>query len=135
MALAALALCVTIHAAGMIGLANTLLGSDRNPQRRFGPDLWLLIRLAWGFIALHLVEILVWAVVYVWKGCLPDLETAYYFSSVTYTTVGYGDLVLSEEWRSMAAAEALTGILMTGLSTGFFFMVLNRLFGARLHLR
>jgi hypothetical protein len=135
MAWALQALCVAIHAAGMVALAMVLLGKDGNPQRRFGPDLWLLIRLAWGIIVIHVVEILVWAAFYVWMGCMPDLERAYYFSSVTYTTVGYGDLVLSPQWRSMAAAEALTGILMTGLSTGFFFMVLNRLFGSRFNLR
>lgn len=135
MAWALLALCVTIHAAGMIGLARVLLGKDGNPQRSFLPDLWLLIHLSWGIIVLHVVEILVWALFYLARGCMPDLETAYYFSSVTYTTVGYGDVLLSPQWRSMAATEALTGILMTGLSTGFFFMVMNRLFASRLNPR
>ena len=61
-------------------------------------------------------------------GCMPDLHTAFYFSAVTYTTVGYGDILLPVEWRGLAGAEALTGILMTGLSTGFFFMILSKMF-------
>lgn len=130
-----LAACVTIHAAGLIGMAHVMLGVDRNPQRRFGPDLWLLIVLACGIIVLHEVEIMVWALFFLWKGCLPDFGTAFYFSSITYTTVGYGDVVLPREWRSLASAEAITGILMTGLSTGYFFMVLNRIVGARIHPR
>ena len=58
---------------------------------------------------------------------MPDVQTAVYFSAVTYTTTGYGDLTLPEVWRLVGAVEALTGILMCGLSTGFFFAVLSRL--------
>ena len=78
-----LALCVTIHAAGLVGLSSQLLQTDTNPERHFGADLWLLIRLSWGIIVLHVIQILVWAAYYVWQGCMPDLATAYYFSSVT----------------------------------------------------
>ena len=63
-----------------------------------------------------------------WRGALPDLQTAMYFSGVTYTTTGYGDLVLPENWRLVGAVEALTGILMCGWSTGFFFAAVSRLF-------
>jgi hypothetical protein len=60
---------------------------------------------------------------------MPDLPTALYFSCVTYTTTGYGDLVLAGEWRVLGGIEALTGILMCGLSTGMFFAVFARVFG------
>jgi hypothetical protein len=59
---------------------------------------------------------------------MPDLPSALYFSAVTYTTTGYGDLVLNEGWRLLGAVEALTGILMCGWSTGFFFAIVNRLY-------
>ena len=81
-------------------------------------------------ILLHLAEITVWAGFYLWKDAMPDLASALYFSAVTYTTTGYGDLVLAEEWRLLGAVEALTGILMCGWSTGFFFAVVNRLYEA-----
>jgi len=60
---------------------------------------------------------------------LPDLTSAFYFSAVTYTTTGYGDLVLPKEWRLVGGVEALTGILMCGLSTGLFFAVFTKVFG------
>ena len=60
---------------------------------------------------------------------MPDLESAFYFSIVTYTTTGYGDLVLPEEWRLVGGVESLTGILMCGWSTGFFFTVVSRIYG------
>ena len=59
---------------------------------------------------------------------MPDLPTGLYFSAVTYTTTGYGDLVLPREWRLVGGVEALTGILMCGWSTGFFFVVVSRMF-------
>jgi hypothetical protein len=58
---------------------------------------------------------------------MPDLRTSVYFSAVTYTTTGYGDLVLPNEWRLVGAIEALSGILMCGWSTGFFFAIVSRL--------
>ena len=51
--------------------------------------------------------------------------------AVTYTTVGYGDLVLPKEWRLLGAVEGLTGILMCGLSTGLFFAVVSKFLAAR----
>jgi len=57
---------------------------------------------------------------------MPDAQSAFYFSVVTYTTTGYGDLVLPPEWRIVGGVEALTGILMCGASTAFFFAVLSR---------
>ena len=75
----------------------------------------------------HLIEITVWALFFQWKQAMPDLSSALYFSAVTYTTTGYGDLVLPAEWRLVGAVEALTGILMCGWSTGFFFAVVERM--------
>jgi hypothetical protein len=82
-------------------------------------------------ILLHLIEVLVWALFYAWQRAMPDVQSAFYFSSVTYTTTGYGDLVLPEEWRVLGGVEALTGILMCGLSTGFFFAVVSRMLESR----
>ena len=91
---------------------------------------WRLLRVAWRLVLLHLVEIVVWGLFYWWQKCLPDAESSFYFSAVTYTTVGYGDLVLPQEWRLVGAVEGLTGILMCGLSTGLFFAVVSKLLAA-----
>ncbi len=84
------------------------------------------MRIAWSLVLLHLAEIAVWALFYWWQECLPDLESSFYFSGITYTTVGYGDLVLPKEWRLLGSVEGLTGILMCGLSTGLFFAVVSK---------
>jgi hypothetical protein len=89
----------------------------------------MLVRIAAWTLLLHVIEIFVWALFYVWRGAMPDLATSAYFSAITYTTTGYGDLVLAEEWRLLGGVEALTGILMCGLSTGLFFAVFTDVFG------
>jgi hypothetical protein len=126
-----LALTVTIHAAGLAALLRYALRFVARPDTRFWPMTWLLVRVAWCLTLVHLVEIAVWAMFYWWQKCLPDAESSFYFSGVTYTTVGYGDLVLPSEWRLLAPVEALTGILMCGLSTGLFFAVVSNVLRAR----
>ena len=121
-----LALTVTIHAAGLSAILRG--GLSRLPEMRFWAMTGLLVRVAWWLVLLHLAEISVWALFYWWQKCLPDAESAFYFSGVTYTTVGYGDLVLPKEWRLLGPVEGLTGILMCGLSTGLFFAVVTKLF-------
>lgn len=125
-----MAACVTIHA---VGVASALrwLRPEADRARRFWPWTWLLVRVAGWIILFHLIEIAIWAFFYVWKDAMPDLASALYFSAVTYTTTGYGDLVLPEQWRLLGGVEALTGILMCGWSTGFFFAVVNRLLEKR----
>ena len=120
-----MAACVAIHATGV---ALVMRFRDRLPATsRMWPWTWLLIRLAGWIIFLHLVEITLWAVFYAWRGAMPDLPSALYFSAVTYTTTGYGDMVLPQEWRVLGGVEALTGILMCGLSSGVFFAVCGRM--------
>jgi hypothetical protein len=120
-----LAACVVIHLVGILLLAAPALKRDRT-KNNFTKELWLLVWVAWGIVALHVLEILLWALFYLSQGCMADLATAFYFSSITYTTVGFGDVVLAPEWRNFAGAEALTGILMAGLSTGFFYFLFSR---------
>jgi Ion channel len=129
-ALCLMALCVTIHAAGV---SWALLWLRRHPAQiqRFWFDTWLFVLVAAWMVLLHLLEIAVWAGFYLWKDALADLQSALYFSAVTYTTTGYGDLVLPKEWQLLGGVEALTGILMCGWSTGFFFTIVIRLYGPR----
>ena len=122
------AVTVAVHAAGLSALLRVLMTSHGAPPSRFWPITWLLIRVTWMLLLIHLSEIAVWALFYVWSGSLPDAETALYFSGVTYTTLGYGDLVLTEPGRMLGPVEGLTGILMCGLSTGYFFAVLSKVF-------
>jgi len=126
-ALFLMALCVVIHAGG-VSFAMRRLSRHLPHLDRLWRWTWLFVRLASLMILLHLVEISVWALFYVWQGAMSDLQSSLYFSAVTYTTTGYGDLVLPPESRLIGGVEALTGILMCGWSTGFFFAVVSRLF-------
>jgi hypothetical protein len=58
--------------------------------------------------------------------------SAFYFSGATYTTIGYGDLVLARHWRILGPVKGLTGILMCGLTAGLFFSVVSRIYASRL---
>lgn len=124
-----MAACVAIHASGVSGAVRWLQTLAPTPQR-FWPWTWIFIRVAAWIILLHLVEIVVWGLFYEWQGAMPDLPSAFYFSAVTYTTTGYGDLLLPQEFKLAGGVEALTGILMCGWSTGFFFAVVSRMFNS-----
>ena len=126
-ALTLMALCVAIHAAGVSAALQRLRRLPREAPR-FWTSTRLFVLVSVWIVLLHLAEIASWAVFYLWRGAMPDLPSALYFSAVTYTTTGYGDVVLAEGWRVLGAVEALTGILMCGWSTGFFFAIVNRLY-------
>jgi hypothetical protein len=118
--------CVVVHAVGVTIALRNVRGHTRLKPRLWR-WVWLFVKLAGWIVFLHLLEISVWGVFYVWQDAMPDLPSALYFSAVTYTTTGYGDLVLPQDWRILGAIEALTGILMCGWSTGFFFAIVSRL--------
>jgi hypothetical protein len=124
-----MALCVTVHAVGLTAAFSWVKRQTIRLDGRFWFATWMLIRIAGWTVLMHLIQIGLWASFYAWKQGMPDLQSAFYFSAVTYTTTGYGDLVLPKEWQLVGAVEALTGILMCGLSTGFFFAILNKIFG------
>jgi hypothetical protein len=119
-------LTVAMHATGFSALLRTLMRSHALDRTGFRPVTGIVIGLTCWLILVHVAEIAVWGLFYCWQGCLPDAESAVYFSAVTYTTVGYGDLVLPRAWRLLAPLEALTGILMCGVSTGLFFALVSR---------
>jgi len=108
-----------------------MMKSHADPPRRLWPITRLLVSITWLLIVVHVAEISLWALFYLREGCLPDAESAFYFSGVTYTTIGYGDVVLAKPWRLLAPVEGLTGILMCGLSAGLFFAAVSRIYGPR----
>lgn len=128
-----LALCVIIHSTGIALLLRFIRARPLSPQRHPWWAALFIVRIAWWLVALHLLQIVIWAIYFRLQGCLPDFETALYFSGVSYSTLGYGDVVLPHEWRMLGPAESLTGILMCGFSTGLFFAIVHRLLETRLH--
>jgi hypothetical protein len=117
---------VAIHAAGFSALLRAIMRWNALATSGFRPVTGLVVGLTCWLVLIYVVEIYVWGVSYFWLGCLPDVGSAIYFSGVTYTTLGYGDHLLPKPWRVLAPLEALTGILMCGLSTGLFLALVSR---------
>ena len=93
----------------------------------------VIIVLSFLFVG-HLIQFSVWAGLFMLLNEFKDFNTALYHSIVNFSSLGYGDIVLSEDWRLLGALEACNGILMFGLSTGTLMVVMTRLF-KRLTLR
>ena len=126
------AITVAIHAAALSVVLSHLIKSHAAPPTQAWAITLLLVRVALLLMLFHAVEISVWAFVYVWEGCMPDAESAFYFSGSTYTTIGYGDVVLAKPWRMLGPIEGVTGILMCALSAGVFFATVSRIYSPRL---
>ena len=94
----------------------------------FGAEL-LIARLVGSLLLVHLADALVWAIFITLVGALPDVKLAAYFSLTSYTTVGYGDVVLPEPWRLLGPLEAAVGVLMLGWSTGILVAVIGMIHG------
>ena len=87
-----------------------------------------LVIALFSLLALHTLEILLWAGVYWWLPQVTGLESpeeAIYFSMVTFTTLGFGDVTLQPESRLLSGIEAMSGILLFGWSTALFFSVVQ----------
>ena len=125
------AITVAIHALGTTGLVRYLAGRFLDSQGKLrSRNLLSALSIAAVFLVfLHSVEIMVWAGVYkalVPVGELADFEAAVYFSFVTFTTLGYGDITLSEGYRLLSGIQALNGILLVGWSTALMFAVVQK---------
>ena len=134
-----LALLTTLVTIGVhaVALGATLQFIRREYQfRRAGAGFWtdVAIVAAVTLLALiaHMVEIAIWAVLFVACGEFTGLAPAFYHSAMNYTSLGYGDVVMSRSWRLFGPLEAAVGLLMFGVSTAMIFAVMQRLFRTRL---
>lgn len=122
-----IALTVAIHATGSVVLLR-MLEAYVGFWRRHPGFLFGILSLSWVvafLVVLHIVEIAVWALFFSLRGVFPDFETATYFSLVTYTTTGFGDVLLPTQWRLLGSSEALVGILMTSWSVAILVGVIT----------
>jgi hypothetical protein len=132
-ALILVSLCTVIHTLGLVLLANWLI---RHPLkidlqfriRRYTQALTTVFAL---ITLLHLAETAIWAAFYLWWGLFSDFETSWYFSLGSYTTIGYGDVVLPAKWRLLGGIEGINGVLLCGLSAAFLFLIVNHMFQIR----
>ncbi len=127
---AMIALTVVIHTLGLVALiagfkarAGKLI--DHHP---YVGMIRVLVTTIVAVFLLHTIEIWVWALLYMEIGEFATLSRALYFSTVTYTTLGYGDVVLHDRWQLLSSFEAANGIILFGVSTAFIFTVMRRVF-------
>ncbi len=111
----------------------SLLMLNRSVHRRQELHLHQALVLIAGTILLFftavLAEVGVWAVAYLRLGAVEGVEASLYYSMVTFTTLGYGDIVLSDRWRLLSSFEAANGIIMLGWTTAVVMAVVQRTFG------
>jgi voltage-gated potassium channel len=121
-------LTLSLQCAGMAAVISFAQPSLAPDDLRLGPirSALLMMRLMAALIGLHMLEILLWAAFYRWL-CFPLWESAFYFSTSSYATVGYGDIVLPQMWRTLGPVESIIGVLMCGLSASFLFAIVSRL--------
>ena len=131
---AAVILCtIFIHALPV----SATLGFLRHERRlgRTGRSFWsdfpVVVLAMVATLTAHLIEIALWAEVFVLCGEFQYFGTAYYHSAVNYTTLGYGDLIMSPRWRLLGPLEAANGMLLFGVSTAMIFALIQWLVQAR----
>lgn len=125
-------LCVVIHGLTLFSLNRVMRGEAAlerirhiRPLSPRGAVFTLSIVLT--MFALHGLEIWIFALTYWHLGAVQDLESALYFSTISYSTVGYNDTHILAEWRLLGAFESILGIFLLGWSTAFFFRMLGRI--------
>lgn len=102
-----------------------------NRSKTMYPTIWMLVYLVSFLTLLHASQCTLWAVAYYFNPYISDLssfEQAIYFSLITFTTIGYGDITINSEWRIMAGLEAVNGIMLIGWSTAMIFAFLQILY-------
>lgn len=118
---------VLVHLVGLGVLIRVLKSHSRIlRQLRFLP-LSLLLAATLGVIAIHTVEIWLYAALYYGLGAFSAFEEGLYFSTVTYASIGYGDVLMQRDWRILGAIEGAVGIIMLGWSTAFLVSLLAQL--------
>lgn len=111
---------VLIHTFGLIAVTKTMNWlTDKVRQRGHRSRLLAMNTVVIGIFAVLTVEVWLWAVCFLALGVFSDFETSLYFSTSTFSTVGYGDIVVVEKWRMLAALESIDGFLLIGWSTAY----------------
>lgn len=127
------ALSLWIQCLGMATLINWGLAYLAHKRRlSLARSTVLIVRITSLMIVFHFAQIVVWAAFYRWM-CFPRWGLAFFFSTASYSTIGGGDLALPATWRNLGPVEAVTGVLMCGLSVSLVFAIVTRLVDRVVH--
>jgi len=117
----------------MFGVERLREHVNHHPTRWLLPStLKLSVFVMWLFLA-TVLEVWAWALLYIILGAISSFEEAVYFSTVTFTTLGFGDITLGKEWRLLSSFEAANGLLMFGWSTALVFAAVQWVYAGRKH--
>lgn len=122
---------VVFHVVGLVTLSRVLTRAGGLPNR-FGKAaraIVLLVPSVLFVLLLHVAEAWGWATLFLVLGEFSDLESSLYFSTVTATTLGYGDVTLSESHRLLGAFEAMGGLILFAASTAFLLELTSEALG------
>jgi hypothetical protein len=100
--------------------------------RSFWANVVVMVVLILINTGIHLAEIALWALTFMACGEFESFERAFYHSAVNYTSLGYGDIVMSQSWRLLGPLETMDGLLLFGISAALMFAVLSRIVQQRL---
>ena len=117
----------TIHAGGML-LVMQMFGSHKSYSNKRLTHISVVSGVVILMFLASVLEVLVWAITYLALNAIQGLEKALYFSMVTFTTLGYGEIVLDEQWRLLASFEAANGIIMFGWTTAIVIAAVQRIY-------
>ena len=131
-----MAISVVLHVLGIVGLTEWLLKRTAKKERiTLMQTAGMLMMTYSAILLLHVIDTVIWAVFYYIRELFPTFETSLYFSLTSYTTIGFGDVVLPERWRLLGAVEGISGVLLSGLSTALLFLILQYLLRLRKELK
>lgn len=119
---------VIVHTAGLILLSrwmSTIVHWFRLHRHSLGKTV-AMVTTVLGLFAVHSVEVWIWAFALLATGVVNGLEDAVYFSTVTFSTLGYGDIIPSREWRIFAAIEGMNGFILIGWSIAYLIAASTR---------
>ena len=121
---------VVFHVSILVYLASFLknLASTVNHLHPMVRITCLIVFAVFIIICIHTIEAWCWAALFLYLGEFSELKQALYFSVVTSTTLGYGDITLSEQWQILGTFEAMGGLILFGTSTAFMLELMRRLF-------
>ena len=88
------------------------------PRHAHRTMLALVVVTLWLLVAIS-ISVWIWAIAFIGLGAFDTLEPALYFALVSFTTLGFGDIILPEPWRLLSGLSAANGFLLLGLSTAF----------------
>ena len=119
---------VVVHTFGLIAVTGVMTYlTDRFRMHGHRSRVVAMISVVLGLFLVLTFEVWLWAFAYLAIGAFPDIEHALYFSTVAFSTVGFGDIVPVDEWRLLGGLEAVNGFLMIGWSTAYLIAASTRI--------